>query len=993
MFFYNQSVKYYTEFEYFFTFCAWEDQGEPVRLKNVKYLLKFLSASGTCETVYGSTDQNGKTSAFRVTENGKLSIFVEGYSSIDSKQKKLITPILVSGPTSIDINNQQLKNNEKFITKAQYDQERINGKRNSRLSYNEYKKEQTNVRKIAHVLKFKSYAKFQFFSKSWQKGISLIQYQIFADGVDKPLQNNNFAKVDKDGYTKVTGHTDSKVFVKYKDGNNDVKTELYAPITCVDPQQIYQIDMWKAKSGISANDPMHQMCLVQADQSRIIVNPHTNEIIVVPLEAYEEFDRQTKVLSDAISSIHKSNAALTKAIQQRNPKEIEELEKRLGLNQQVAIKKINDEFSQPEQITEVWVTQTTGRVNGAAPRSHVSQRYMNQKNYEEIQRKRTLGIPLYDEDPNATQYTAQKKAKFHKVTRDLVSLDGTIGSEEKAVYEMIGGVSGEIAEQYKNSNDVDVSVHAQWLRMTAGSHGKGSINAGLKGVEITAEAQASAKWTLYEGVKEWKKFFPCDTGWKMEVDNYDLGTIRFLIGAELYGFAGANLAISGNLSVDISYEKGKQVARAVSRDPSGSMSRMLDSHNRPKFRPAEGSLERIEANKDNATNQVNAGISAFAGVRTEAILKGALEWFKPSTELGKNGEGEFVTIASVKAGGGVSAGAGAEGKFQIGFSGGYFNISVAAHLCWGIGAKGVLDYQVGYDHMLNYIGFIKLQLLQAGFKALVYIDSRAFSSMAQILAYCIGNDHPLTQNATVLAVGFSKWLEDINKDEERLKAARNTNSYAGRRELIDAMPEAKGILLYGVSHWSDKTAAIFDSTDVKINNGIEVAIKVASGAKFGLRMFVDGETFSERKTAVITILKTCVTQAEWQNTIQHIHPRGKKLSCEQLGRVEGDLIRFLNHGHDPQVAEAVIAGVNSWNYKANDGMSHWLKEYLKYREQAYMVKQTSNSYLIVKNQDDPRFRQLMAQQGIGSGLYGTEYQASNQNILAKFEDSSSEHDT
>ncbi|MFX5522608.1 hypothetical protein ABTD78_25370, partial [Acinetobacter baumannii] len=73
----------------------------------------------------------------------------------------------------------------------------------------------------------------------------------------------------------------------------------------------------------------------------------------------------------------------------------------------------------------------------------------------------------------------------------------------------------------------------------------------------------STKWTLFEGVKEWRKFYPCETGWKLEYDNYDLGTIRFLIGAEISGFSGANLGIAGNLSVDISYQGTTQVIKAV----------------------------------------------------------------------------------------------------------------------------------------------------------------------------------------------------------------------------------------------------------------------------------------------------------------------------------------------------------------------------------------------------------------------------------------------
>lgn len=132
--------------------------------------------------------------------------------------------------------------------------------------------------------------------------------------------------------------------------------------------------------------------------------------------------------------------------------------------------------------------------------------------------------------------------------------------------------------------------------------------------------------------------------------------------------------------------------------------------------------------------------------------------------------------------------------------------------------------------------------------------------------------------------------------------------------MLYATPETKGILLYAVTHWTDRTAPIFDMS-VKFSD-----MKI--------------EFFPTRKTAVINIFKTCISTEEWENTIQHIHPRGNKLTQSQLGKVEGDIIRFLNYGSDEKYAEDVIRCLNSGIEYQGTQINAWLQDYLKYRKGA-----------------------------------------------------------
>ncbi len=237
--------------------------------------------------------------------------------------------------------------------------------------------------------------------------------------------------------------------------------------------------------------------------------------------------------------------------------------------------------------------------------------------------------------------------------------------------------------------------------------------------------------------------------------------------------------------------------------------------------------------------------------------------------------------------------------------------------------------------------------------------------MAQVLAYCIGDNHPLTQNIRQIANQFTMWIDSLDRDQERLKIANNINSAKGREELIYATPETKGILLYAVTHWSSRTAPIFD-------------IYVSFSER-------EVRFFPARKTAVINILKTCVTTAEWQNTIQHIHPRAKKLNSSQFGKVEGDLIRFLNYGDDGKYAEDIIRCINSGINYEGENINSWLKDYLKYRKGAKAVTGTSWNYMLVRNQDDKQFKHFELQQGMPVGFEERSLMAQNLEILAPFE--------
>lgn len=1001
-------------------------------LKNVNYKILFKDGGQQIKEFKGVTDKDGATETLLLERNGELHIFVEGYKNPLIKNKGLMPPLLSKGSNVFTIDNNRLKENLTFVTEAKYNQRKLElesnikklkagqpilntgvkptpesqefikmakkqeqyfypfGKkpqnsflthyedelRNLGKNYNEYKAKNTkriNSDKI-YLLFFKSYMLYQLMT-SQGKPLQNIKYQIFLERDKKPIMNDNPGAVDAKGMTTYV-ETPFKNYVKYFVGKEEENSEVFFPVTCVEEPQIRQVVI-KTSPATTNPNPNHTVGMASIKNPPIIINPHTNEVLILEPALYAEFDKKTKILAKAVSDVHSSNANLRQKIQARSVEEIEQLEKNLNLNQKKAISKINGEFSQVADIREVWVIESRGQSNNAKPKIEFDRRYLTAKEYEQLNKKRLntqasvnitsggSGVSGKAKVENLRRVDAEENIKksFAKLKESLqVDLaKKKIGNNDnKAIYDLIGGLGGEIVEQYRNSNGTDVSYEAQWMRMVAGSGATGMMSATAKGLKLKADASASVKWTVFEGVKEWKWFHPSKDGWNLQYQNFNLGIIRFLIGTEVSGGIGANLGIAGNLSIDISHASGKQLISATVRDPETSLAKAIDKTKKVKLEPASGTLT------DTGENQAKAELKAFAGAQVQGLLKGAIEWYNQyNKDSGGKEAPQFVTIASASAGGGLSAGAGAEGKFRIVYDGrdNKFKFLVAAHLCWGIGAKGIASFEVATDQILNYAGFIKSQLAYAGFKALIFIHEAAFKLISQLLAYSLGNNHPITKAFNNISTVFGGWIELLDIDHGRLNTARNINSHLGKQELIYATPEAKGILLYAVTHWTSSSAAIFD-----------VEYKFSQG---------EVNFFPERKTAVINILKTCLSAEEWKNTIQHIHPQGSKLTNQQMAKVEGDLVRFLNYSPygDEKYAADVIEHINQGKVFKDGQNNRWMQDYIKYRDAVKNIK-GSLDYMLVKNQDETGFQQILIAHDLKGGLEPEQLYATNLDILA-----------
>lgn len=992
-------------------------------MKKIKYKVYILQNNKVVKEIADFTDERGQTQKISVDSSSQLRILVEGYKTPFLNKKEWMPPLLSKGENIITIDDKKLSENLKFPTEQQYNVKKELAKKHvaqiktyslnilkstSRISnkeiksidfpkskipikidknliknslrdpwlegaekalkdlgesYNDYKKKCTIKLTLKQsILYFKSYSVYQFIDGQG-KPISYLKYQIFEKNNKEPILNNMPKSVEKNGLTGVA-FTYKENQVKYKIGSSDIFGDFFSPVVCVDDKQIQQIKIGVSMGG-TAPDPNKTLGLGKAQKLPIIVNPHTDELLILPQEVFNTFEKITRDLEESIKNVHRTKYELDEKMKYiaRTPEEIEEIEKRLNINQKKAVEKINEKFSDKADLREVLVLETTGDTKTG--QKNLLRKYLTAKEYDQLKSKRlnsemkvkikggAIKSRNHKEDGDIEIDLKELNKSFEEL-KDKLSLEiykKKFGSDEKAIYDMIGGIGGELAKQYQNSNGTNVSVESQWMRLVAGNGGEASIHATNKGVSIRAKGDLSAKFVLFEKQKEWRSFCPSENGWNLAIGDMALGTIRFIRGCTLHGFSGANIGLTGNLSVDLPMRVGApQVVYPTTRKPSRTNAN------------SGGRLEPTDADFDKTTeNQVAAEVKAFAGAQLGVTVMASLEWYNDKTESPP----KFVNIASAAPTLGGSIGGGFEGKFQIFLQGGKFKFRVALHLCWGIGAKGSLDFEVDFKQMMHFALFVRSQLLQASFKQLLYIHKLAFSTLAQILAYCIGDDHPLTQQVEFLVEGYGRWIDSISSDQQRYRVAMNVNSPNGLEGLVRASPESKGILIYGVTHWSTPTASLFDMT-ISLNN-----------------LDLEVNRFVARKNAIINIFKTCISTREWMNVIQHVHPRATSQSASAMQKIEGDIIRFLNYGEDKSIAEDIIRILNSGFDYEGGRENKWLKDYLKYRKQAKPIKGYPLNHLIVRNQDDIQFKQLDYIEGYAEN---DAILASNLDVLEPFDD-------
>ena len=298
------------------------------------------------------------------------------------------------------------------------------------------------------------------------------------------------------------------------------------------------------------------------------------------------------------------------------------------------------------------------------------------------------------------------------------------------------------------------SAEAQAMRFAIGA----SLSAGFDPKELTAHiaAKATASASLVEGKARSEISWPAEgeNEWTIryrdennQLQTASLGKFRALARVELSGFAGASAILAAN--VHVTAENGI-----------------------PQLRGVGGSRR-----SDNEAASAEAG--AFAGVRADGKVEGAIEWMDTLDE-----RPTWSTLCSLGVGAGAALGLGAEARVKLKWSARthrfYFNVH--AGVAVGPGASGELGAEVGAGSFLSLLRCVYNGLLKVDFRKLEDIDDNAFHMLCGYAMHGLMTGTSIAQEAARIGVEqagmivneVEKIIESHNSALRREALAKNT---------------------------------------------------------------------------------------------------------------------------------------------------------------------------------------------------------------------------
>ncbi|UVJ46133.1 hypothetical protein NVV94_11660 [Pseudomonas sp. LS1212] len=438
--------------------------------------------------------------------------------------------------------------------------------------------------------------------------------------------------------------------------------------------------------------------------------------------------------------------------------------------------------------------------------------------------------------------------------------------------------------------NVDVSGAAQFMRFVSnvGASAEFDPNKG----QASFKGEAKANLSLASATVNLTGYIPDRLGWSLSYTNtkghvFDMGMLRLFVAPELSGFIGASVLIEGQLQVVL---KGDQ--QMLAGQSGGRLPRFRERRTR-------GAVFHQQMAAEDEGLRLSG--EAFAGARAEGSFKGGLQWLKPAPPVDPNASlagilkssGEFTEFCSI--GGNIAglAGAGAGGKFHCTFINGKFCFHVAASLCWGVGAKSGVICEVGTNTIVEFGAWLIYQLYRLDYSFFDMVEKGNFEVYSQ---YCvmqvesIGSDiyegfRGLETNVKSVAIEFSKFIKDVaDENKKSLEASRRRNQLAENinalpERLLRHTPEAKGILLYLLTRHG--TWDLLDPGNR--GNGLIPDI------------------YQQRKEAVMWVLKSIQTRAEWRKVLCRMTPDGVSMSQDDnefavAEQQEKYLVSFLQLG-------------------------------------------------------------------------------------------------
>ncbi|MFT3734399.1 MAG: hypothetical protein QM776_05170 [Rhodocyclaceae bacterium] len=698
-------------------------------------------------------------------------------------------------------------------------------------------------------------------------------------------------------------------------------------------------------------NPTHQVGLAGKKSLPALVSLEDQELLMVSQDDFDEFEEFSGHLEQVLANQHLAKADLARALESRSQEEIAKAEKALGLAEDKVKSELNKNFEQSADLKEMVVFESYDQGKDKGNKLGMRRRYIPKKKLEELKaRKFTTKHKLEIRFPVAPGASGKSsvspkqldtealKKSFEKIKTEIKSSKKWEGDPH--VLNLFDVAGNQLSETIKHSDSYEVEKSAQWLRLV-GCAGA-SAEASWKDKRVQLQGNLQGKLVLAEGQYTMRYAVPSLKGWMMSIGDEDLGAIRFVAECTLYGFAGAKVVASG--AVGVSLKDGKAIVQGIKRDPNTGYRDLIDPKTKlPKFEPAA-----LNSSTPEDVTGVKAEIGAFAGVEGGITPAGKMQWLPPQ-------EKEFVSFAEVSATLAANAGAGANLSLNIYYANGRFRIKVAARLCWGVGAKGALEFVVNAEKMAEFVKWFYYQLLHLGFKAMVFVTKAAFEALSKLLFMLIVDPNSdvgkLLTNATrQIDAAFDDLIASLDRAREREAMVNGINR--SPHWLIYATPETRGMLLYQITRHDAAT----HSRDIP---------SVETGKDW---YNPEVHYLDAHKKAVLKILAPIQTRAEWANVMQHMTTNGERVLGDATkprsaqepprtnGEAEGDVLRFLNYGKSLTedlksiFSDLNLSGALMTSKDEPDTGNNYINAYLKKRKE--LVNAFPKGYKVAMSEFD-----------------------------------------
>jgi len=754
-------------------------------------------------------------------------------------------------------------------------------------------------------LRVKPYFKVQYLTHPGRKPIVGAKFTAYA------LDSNGREAIakDLDRSANVTGKTDARgeTGVVYSGSNLVFKFELPGtsikvsskrfPPTIRGQTAAPQEVPFKTVTAMTAAEADHQAHLAGKTSAPLLISPQDQELIMVPQSDFDEFEEMSGRLEKIMEASHLAKLDLSRALDAQSASDIAAAEKALKLAESKVKSELNKNFSKLTDLKEVVTLESYSKGKSSATGAGqfgLRRRYLKTDKYLQLKNKRlnkteyklTIKTPAHLGTAQKTQTVKAESVDLAELKKSFSKISTSVATKKELkadpkVLNLIDLAGNEFSESLLKSETYQVEANAQWLRLVGGAGASAGIDWGKRKLQLQGNLQG--KIVLCEGKMTAQWATPSLKGWMMSLAGEDMGAIRFVLKCEFYGFAGAKIVATGTIGVTL--EGGKQVVKAIKNDDKDSYIGSADGKSRlPRFDPAA-----LYAKPPEDLNGVKAEIDAFAGVEAGITPGGSIQWLPPQ-------EKEFVSFAEIAATGAVSAGAGVAAQFAIYLDGGKFRVKASAKLCVGLGCKGAVEFTVDGNKVLEFAKWVAYQLLNEGFRTLVYFSKRAFDALSQLMLLCVVKGSPgaadIERFTAEIDAEFASFQTDFAQAKTRQAMVDNINRTPDWLKF--ATPETRGMLLYQITRHSKFTHAR-DMPSANLSEG----------------SWTDPEIhyLPLHKQAICNVVATIQTAACWDNVMQHMSAAGSK-TPRGAGSNEGDVLRVLNDGVSLANLPSVFEGLN-----------------------------------------------------------------------------------